>query len=218
MALVVFDLDETLISTDSDHIWGEYVADHNLVDESSFREENQRFYDNYKRGELDIDAYMRFSCRVLAEHEPALLIEHRKQFIEQRIQPNLLPKALELVDSHRQKGDTLIVVTATIKFITEPIVELLGIENLIAPVPEQIDGRYTGEVVGIPSFAAGKVTRLNDWVKQRNQSLEGSYCYTDSISDLPLLKLVENPVAVDPDPGLLKIAQSQRWPVISLRG
>ena len=217
MALALFDLDETLISEDSDHAWGEYIVDNSLVDAASHRQENRRFYEDYKRGQLDIDAYMRFSCRVLATCQNDILDYHRQRFIEEKIIPIVLPKALELIDSHKRKGDILVVVTATIEFITRPIADLLGIENLIAPIPEQIDGCYTGELSGIPSFGVGKVTRLREWIESRDLSLKDSHFYSDSRNDMPLLNLVDNPVVVDPDPEFAKIAQNRKWPIISLR-
>ncbi|HIG42233.1 MAG: HAD family hydrolase [bacterium] len=222
MALAIFDLDETLISADSDHAWGEYAVDNNLVEAATYRQQNQTFYEDYQRGELDIDAYMRFSCALLASRTLDELLIHRRRFMNERIQPLLLPKAFELVESHKQKGDTLLVVTATIEFITQPIAQIMGIDNLIAPIPEQINGQFTGELDGIPSFRGGKVTRLNQWLAEQTidegLSMAGSYFYSDSANDLPLLQLVDHPVAVDPDPTLEEIALKNQWPVISLRG
>jgi len=217
LALVVFDLDETLISGDSDYEWGEYVVDKNLVEAESHRRQNKQFYEDYKRGDLDIEAYLRFTCRVLSIHDREILFRHRASFINERIKPLVLPKAIELVQSHRQKGDILIVVTATMEFITSPIVALFGIDHLIAPVPEVIDGRYTGEISGTASFGKGKVARLNSWLSDAGLSLEGSYFYSDSANDLPLLELVDNPVAVDPDDRLEEFARAKQWPIISLR-
>ena len=221
MALAIFDLDETLISADSDHAWGEYAVDNNLVEAATHRQQNQAFYEDYQRGELDIDAYMRFSCAPLASRSLDELLIHRQRFMDERIQPLLLPRAFELVESHRQKGDTLLVVTATIEFITQPIVQMMGIDNLIAPIPRMVNGQYTGELDGIPSFREGKVTRLNQWLAEQtiayDLSMEGSYFYSDSINDLPLLQLVDHPVAVDPDPTLEEIALKNQWSVISLR-
>ncbi|MEX2365283.1 MAG: HAD family hydrolase [Pseudohongiellaceae bacterium] len=217
MTLTIFDLDETLISTDSDHSWGEYVADKGLVNPEEHRQKNEAFFADYKRGALDIDAYMQFSCSVLAQYAMEELECWRNEFFEQRIRPTILPKALALIGRHRARGDTLVVVTATIEFITAPIADALGIPNLIAPIPEIRSGRYTGKVVGIPSYREGKVVRIRQWLKDTGQSLEGSYCYSDSRNDLPMLELADFPHAVDPDPILKDIALARRWPIISLR-
>jgi len=217
LALAIFDLDETLISADSDQAWGDFVAKRGLVDEAEHRRQSLAFYHDYKNGELDIDAYMRFSCTVLAMYDMDTLEALRAEFFEERVKPLLLPRASELVDRHRDQGDCPIVVTATIEFITRPIVSYFGIEHLIAPTPEVRNGRYTGEVTGTPSFREGKVTRMQEWLEHSGETLSGSYFYSDSRNDLPLLELVDHPVAVDPDPVLRAVAEARRWPVISLR-
>lgn len=217
MALAIFDLDETLIAADSDQAWGDFVAAKGLVDAEEHKAMNNAFYEDYKQGKLDIDAYMRFSCTVLAEHDMETLEALRQEFFAERVTPMLLPRASELIERHREAGDCLIVVTATIDFVTAPIVSHLGIENLIAPVPEVREGRYTGEITGIPSFREGKVIRLKQWMSESGETLEGSYFYSDSRNDLPLLELVAHPVAVDPDPVLRAVAEERSWPIISLR-
>jgi HAD superfamily hydrolase (TIGR01490 family) len=160
---------------------------------------------------------MRFSCSVLANNDVDKLIQLRKKFIEEEIEPLVQPGALALVDSHRKAGDRLMIITATIEFITRPIADLFGIDTLIAPIPEFRNGKYTGELSGVPSFREGKVTRLKAWLKENPCSLEGSYFYSDSINDLPLLKLVDNPIVVDPDDALLAIAQQSHWQIIKFR-
>lgn len=217
MTLAIFDLDETLISADSDHAWGEFVASRGLVDAEAHRRQNKAFYEAYKRGELDIDAYMRFACTALAMYDMDELERLRAEFFELCIRPMLLPRATELIEYHRARGDCLVVITATIAFVTEPIVRHLGIEHLIAPVPEIKNGRYTGDITGIPSFREGKVIRMRQWLAQTGESLVGSHFYSDSRNDLPLLELVDHPVAVDPDPALAAIAKERGWPTISLR-
>jgi HAD superfamily hydrolase (TIGR01490 family) len=217
LALAIFDLDETLISIDSDHAWGEFLEQAGLVDADAHRKQNDAFYEDYKLGQLDIDAYLSFACEVLAQYEMAELKDFRAKFIEDRILPVVLPKAKALVESHRQQGDELLVITSTSRFVTEPIVALFGIDNLIAPEPEIVDDRYTGNIVGTPSYREGKVTRLNDWLQGRPFTMAGSYFYSDSHNDLPLLKVVDHPVAVDPDDTLRQVAASAAWQTISLR-
>ena len=217
MALAIFDLDETLISTDSDHEWGQYVADAGLVDAVVHRQRNDEFYEQYRVGKLDINAYLAFTCSVLTRHPLDLLHQHRAEFVESRIKPKVLPRAIDLVNSHRDQGNYVMVITATIEFITRPIVDLFGIETLLAPIPEFADGRYTGAIAGVPAFGAGKVTRLKSWLKDSDHDLGGSFFYSDSHNDLPLLKQVDNPIAVDPDPILKQEAAKNRWSVVSLR-
>ncbi len=217
MALTIFDLDDTLLGGDSDNAWGEFVADRGVVDAEEHRRRNAQFFADYKRGDLDIMAYLRFACEPLTRLEPDDLLQLRDEFVQQRVLPMVLPKARSLVELHVDRGDFPIIVTATIAFITRPIAEHFGVDTLIAPEPEQVDGRFTGEIVGVPSFREGKVTRIREWLKQSGHSLEGSYCYSDSHNDVPMLELVSYPHAVDPDPRLKSIAEARQWPVISLR-
>lgn len=217
MALAIFDLDETLIGGDSDHAWGEFLISKGLVDADSHRLKNDAFYQQYKRGELDVHAYLRFACQALTEHDFDQLFTLREEFVQDFIKPLMLPRANALVEHHRSLGDKLLVITATLEFITEPVVALLGIDELIAPIPERIGDRYTGEIIGVPSFGSGKVTRLQDWLAGTEFDLAGSHFYSDSANDLPLLELVEHPVAVDPDPRLRAVAEKRQWPIISLR-
>jgi HAD superfamily hydrolase (TIGR01490 family) len=217
MPLTIFDLDETLIAADSDHEWGQFVVDKGLVDAEKHKKKNDDFYEQYKAGQLDIDEYLQFSCSILTQYSIEDLHRFRSEFVAQRILPIILDKPLDLVKKHREQGDTLLVITSTIEFITRPIVDEFGIDTLIAPDPEIVSNRYTGRIIGVPSFAAGKVTRLEQWLAVRQDSLEGSSFYSDSHNDLPLLRLVDNPVAVDPDPILREQAEENHWPIISLR-
>ncbi|MDA0979695.1 MAG: HAD-IB family hydrolase [Proteobacteria bacterium] len=217
MALAIFDLDETLIAADSDHLWGQFVVEQGLVDATVHTQKNDEFYAQYKAGRLDIDEYLKFACSVLARYPMAELHQWRARFVDEKILPICLPAARELVESHRRQGDELLVITSTIEFVTRPIVELFNIETLIAPEPEISNGRYTGNMTGTPSFAAGKVTRLQEWLAETDRTMTGSYFYSDSHNDLPLLREVDYPVAVDPDPLLQAEAERNQWRVISLR-
>lgn len=218
MSLALFDLDNTLIAGDSDHAWGDFLVHKGLVDAELYKTTNDRFYREYQQGTLDIHEYLAFSLHPLTQYSTAEMLDHRAEFIETWIRPLVLPAALELLERHRQQGDRLLIITATNRFITAPIAELLGVADLIAVEPEFINGRYTGQVTGIPSFREGKVTRLASWLQQEGLDLQDSWFYSDSQNDLPLLQQVDNPVAVDPDDTLRQHAEQQGWPVISLRG
>lgn len=217
MALAIFDLDNTLIAGDSDYLWGKFLIQKGAVDAEFFESENERFYAMYKAGTLDIMEYQHFSLKPLTHYDMATLIGWHDEFMKQLIEPIYLPKAQALVDEHREKGDELLIITATNSFVTRPIGQMYGITNLIGTDPQVIDNRFTGEVDGVPSFQGGKVTRLKMWLAERQMSLEDSYFYSDSHNDQPLLELVDYPVVVDPDETLLKVAQRKNWPAISLR-
>lgn len=218
MTLAIFDLDNTLIADDSDYLWGKFLVDQGIVDRLVYDKINAKFYEDYQNGTLDMLAFLRFALTPLAAHPIEQLHNWRQDFINTIIKPLLLDKAKALIEKHRAQGDTLLVITATNSFITAPIVALYGIEHLIATTPEMIEGKYTGNVNGVPCFQEGKVTRLNEWLTLNNEKLEGSYFYSDSHNDLPLLKLVDFPVAVDPDEKLRDFADTQKWEIISLRG
>ena len=217
MAIALFDLDNTLIAGDSDYLWGCFLVEQGIVDGATYEQANLRFYDQYKAGELDIHEFLAFQLRPLADNPMENLLHWRTGFIEEKIKPILLDKAHELVDKHRQQGDTLVIITATNHFITGPIARLYGIEHLLATEPEIINGRYTGGITGTPCFQQGKVTILDDWLLQHNETLADSWFYSDSHNDMPLLKKVTQPVAVDPDEILGTHAVNNGWPVISLR-
>ncbi|MFZ4791368.1 MAG: HAD family hydrolase [Candidatus Competibacteraceae bacterium] len=217
MSLAIFDLDNTLLGGDSDYRWGQFLVERGIVDSDSHEHENQRFYDQYRAGTLNINEFLTFMLQPLAEHPLADLLRWRAEFIEAKIQPILLPQAAALLDRHRAAGDVLLIITATNRFITAPIAELLGVANLLATEPEFIDGRYTGRSVGIPCFQQGKVTRLEAWLAETGHDLAGSWFYSDSHNDLPLLHRVAHPVTVDPDAALARYAMERGWPIISLR-
>jgi HAD superfamily hydrolase (TIGR01490 family) len=218
LALALFDLDNTLLAGDSDFLWGQYLVEQGLVDGAHYARENERFYRDYQAGRLDIRVFLRFALAPLAAHSRADLHAWRETFLREKIDPILLPAARALVERHRAAGDVLLLVTATNAFVTAPIAQRFGIPHLIATEPEEVDGRYTGEVAGIPAFREGKVQRLEKWLEQTGHDLAGSSFYSDSHNDIPLLSLVDHPVAVDPDPLLRHQADGRGWPVISLRG
>jgi len=217
VSLALFDLDNTLIAGDSDHAWGEFLVSKELVDAEEYKKANDRYFIDYQQGTLDIHDYLAFSLRPLTHYSTQEMHTWREVFIEECIRPLLLPAATELLNKHREAGDQLLIITATNRFITEPIARLLGVNELIAAEPGFINGRYTGKIVGVPSFREGKVTRLNQWLAEKDLSLKNSWFYSDSHNDLPLLELVDNPVAVDPDEALHQRATQAGWPILSLR-
>ncbi len=217
MSLAIFDLDNTLIAGDSDHAWGEFLVEQGIVDAQVYKDANDRFYQDYLAGTLDIMEYLAFSLAPLAEHEPEQLQQWHQQFMQEKIEPILLDKAFEKLAWHKEQGHYILIITATNRFVTEPIAERLDVHELIAIEPEVVDGRYTGKVAGIPSFKEGKVTRLNKWLEDKEHDLAETWFYSDSHNDLPLLQLVGKPIAVDPDQQLKDTAVQNGWPVISFR-
>jgi HAD superfamily hydrolase (TIGR01490 family) len=217
MALAIFDLDNTLIAGDSDHSWGEFLVAEQRVDAQQFKKSNDQFYADYVDGSLDIFAYLEFSLRPLTEIPMAELQTLHTKFMQQVIAPMQLPKAQALLEKHRKAGDRLLIITATNRFVVEPICHSLGVSDFLAADPEIVDGRYSGKIVGTPTYQQGKVIRLREWLKEQSETLEGSWFYSDSANDLPLLLEVDHPVAVDPCDRLRAKAEDKQWPIISLR-
>jgi HAD superfamily hydrolase (TIGR01490 family) len=216
MTLAIFDLDNTLLDGDSDFTWGEFLVKKKLVDEITYKETNDKFYEQYKQGTLDIHEFCRFSFTPLMEHSMDELRILHNEFMEDVIRPMIGEKAKSLVKYHQQQGHVLLVITATNSFITRPIVEAFGIKNLLATEPKISNGRYVNEIEGTPCFHEGKVVRLLEWLEQERLNLDGSFFYSDSHNDLPLMEKVEKPIAVDPDEKLKLIAKQRGWKIISL--
>ncbi|GAB1265506.1 HAD family hydrolase [Aurantivibrio infirmus] len=225
VALVLFDLDNTLIAGDSDLGWGEFLVEQKLVDTETYQQRNEEFYQAYCRGELDIQAYIKFAAEPLSKFSATKLSTLREKFIAEKIQALRLPKAELLIEHHKEKGDIIAIVTATNRFITQPIASLLKIEHLLATELEIIDGHYTGNLEGEPCYQAGKIIHLERWLAKLSETEDPQdpiaemdrYFYSDSINDLPLLEKVNFPFAVDPDEKLAEVAKERQWPIISLR-
>ena len=217
MALAIFDLDHTLLNGDSDYLWGEYMVARQIVDKAEYQLENKAFLRDYQRGQLDNDKYLHFALKPLTQHPLENLYNWRRDYIENWIKPIIATGTEALLKQHRDQGDTLIVISATNLFITEPIAELLDIPHILSTEPEIVDDRYTGNYLGTPTYKEGKVIALKAWLKGSQHSLDDSYFYSDSINDLPLLEQVAIPVAVNPDDDLRNIAEYRDWIILDLR-
>lgn len=218
--LALFDLDNTLLAGDSDFQWGQFLIEEGLLDREKHEVKNIEFYEDYKAGRLDIYAFLEFQLKPLSDHPRATLNVLHQQYMERKVHPMMTQKAKDLVNKHKANGDLLMIITATNSFVTGPIATAFGVEHLIGTDPEQVGGEFTGKVSGLPSFQEGKVIRLKEWLAARGQSLsdfETTWFYSDSHNDLPLMKQVAKPVAVDPDDILRDYEQQQDWPIISLR-
>lgn len=220
MDLVLFDLDNTLLAGDSDFEWAQFLITKGVLDREVYEARNQAFYDQYKAGTLDIFEFLDFQLKPLARHSRAQLDAWHREFLDTRIRPMMTPQSQALVKEHLASGAVVAIVTATNSFVTGPIARAFGIPHLVATVPAQENGAFTGKPRGTPAFKAGKIERVEAWLESLGlcwESFEKSSFYSDSHNDLPLMKKVNNPVAVDPDDTLRAHATAQGWPVISLR-
>lgn len=217
MSLALFDLDNTLLSDDSDFLWGCFLVEKGLVDKKSYDQANQRFYAEYKQGTLDIFEFLAFSLQPLTQFPIEKLNTLHKEFMQQHIEPAMTEKGKAQIKQHREQGDTVVIITATNRFVTQPIAEAFMVDDLIATDPEMIDGKYTGKVSGTPCFQEGKITRLNEWLEKTSHNLHNSIFYSDSHNDLPLLEKVTTAVAIDPDDQLKTAAMERNWEIRSFR-
>jgi HAD superfamily hydrolase (TIGR01490 family) len=220
MELALFDLDNTLLAGDSDYEWAQFLIDRGVLDRATYEAENDRFFAQYKDGTLDIYEFLDFQLAPLARYPRAQLDAWHAEFMDAKIRPMIGPPARRLVARHLDAGSLCAIVTATNSFVTGPIAHEFGVTHLIATEPEAHAGVYTGKVTGIPAFRTGKVARLEQWLGGLGRplaSFSGSWFYSDSHNDLPLLEMVKRPVAVDPDERLRGIATARQWPIISLR-
>ncbi len=220
LRLALFDLDHTLIPLDSDHAWGAFTARLGWRDADSLKRANDAFYAMYQAGTLDIAAYIRFATTALREQGMARAHEAHARFMREVIAPALREPAQALVRQHQSAGDQVVIVTATNAFVTRPIAQAFGVDDLIAiELQTNAQGEPTGEILGTPSFREGKVVRVEQWLHARGWSwdqVEHSTFYSDSINDLPLLDKVHEPVATNPDARLQAVAQERGWRVLHL--
>ena len=216
MNLAVFDLDHTLLNGDSDYLWGQFLVAHRLVDAEYYARENQRFYDEYKAGTLDIHEFSAFSLKPLTEHPLENLEALRARFVAEQIVPVISRHAPALLARHRAAGDELLITTATNRFIVEPIAAHFGVSHLLATEPERDGARFTGRIAR-SNFRDAKVGNLKAWLDAHPVKFERLSGYSDSHNDLALMKLVTNPVAVNADEILKAYAEEQAWPQMNLR-
>ncbi|WP_028357059.1 HAD family hydrolase [Brackiella oedipodis] len=220
-ALALFDLDHTLLPLDSDHEWVVWLAKNNYVGNlPEVEKRNQELTELYHAGQLKIEDSMAFMLSFLKNLDPFELARIHEIYMQEVIRPHIHQVAIDLVDQHLQNGDLCCLVSATNSFVIAPIARAFGFEHVIGTTPEYLNGRYTGKFVGTASYQAGKITRVEEWLKALGHgplsSFDTSYFYSDSINDLPLLKQVSHPVAVNPQDELRTIAQQNHWDILDL--
>ena len=220
MNLVLFDLDNTLLAGDSDFAWAQFLIGKGVLDREVQEAKNITFYEQYQAGTLDIFEFLDFQLAPLARHPREQLDAWHAEFMAGSVLPMITAQARALVGQHLAQDALVAVVTATNAFVTGPIVREFGIPHLVATIPAQQDGAFTGKPRGVPAFKSGKIERVDSWLESLGLhlgSFDHSWFYSDSHNDLPLLQRVSKPVAVDPDETLRAHALAHGWPVISLR-
>ena len=215
MDLAIFDLDHTLLPIDSDKAWNQFLIDTGAVDGEHYRENNERFYQNYLDANLDIRAYQRFACEVLQNYPIEQVTKWRDQYVREIIRPKLQSKALGYIRAYKISGFHTLIISATNTFIIEPIASLHGVDSYLGCEFEIINGQYTGELVGVPTYKEGKVDALSNWLDSKDEKASTIHFYSDSINDRPLLEKANEAFVVNPDQSLAELANDQGWPVIS---
>jgi len=216
--LVLFDLDNTLLTGDSDVLWCDFLMDEGVLDRAQFAARNDDMEARYKAGTVSAQEFAGFYLETVQGRTPQSLEDLRLRFLREVIAPRIPADAKELVRSHQQANELCVITTATSRFITELTAKHLGVEHLIAIEPEIAQGRFTGRADGVLNMREGKVTRLHAWLEARGEKLQdcASVAYSDSINDKPLLEAVNEAVTVDPDPKLLALAAERGWRVMRL--
>ena len=217
--LALFDLDHTLLPLDSDYEWGEFTLRQGWCDKQEFGSRNAAFFADYQKGTLDIHEYVRFATEAIRKLGREQADAAHALFMREVIEPNIQAAARALLQQHRDAGDTIVIVTATNEFVTRPIAKALGVEHLLAvDLERDASGWITGEIAGVPTMRAGKVTRMNTWLAERGLDWNGveSTFYSDSMNDVPLLEKVNTPVATNPDARLRQLATERGWRILDL--
>ncbi|MBT9475945.1 MAG: HAD family hydrolase [Polaromonas sp.] len=217
--LALFDLDHTLIPIDSDYEWGEFTIALGWCDATEFKRRNAEFFEQYRAGTLDVHDYVRFATQAIRTQGAIKSEAAHARFMGEVVQKVITVQAQALVQQHRAAGDELVIVTATNEFVTRPIAEAFGVNELIAVELERDAlGWPTGEIKGTPSAREGKVTRMAQWLAARNlgwDDVETTF-YTDSMNDLALLEKATHPVATNPDDRLRALATERGWRILDL--
>ncbi|VVM76163.1 putative phosphatase [Pseudomonas fluorescens] len=214
MALAIFDLDDTLIHGDSASLWSREMMRLGWVEDEDFLSLDQELMNAYSQGKLAMEDYMAFSLTPMVGRTVENVAEAVAQFIKAVIDPLVYREARQTIARHKAAGDRLLVISATGVHIVSPVAAHLGIDEVLAIDLEVQDGQFTGLSEGILTYREGKVLRLSEWLRAQDEMLEGAFFYSDSRNDLPMLKLVDNPITVNPDPTLRAYAQEHGWPVL----
>lgn len=218
--LALFDLDHTLLPLDSDYQWADYLARTGRAgDPAEAQARNEELMERYNAGQLTAEQSAEFMLGLLARASQPELAQWHEAFMAEVIRPAIRDNAIALVQEHVARGDLCAIVTATNDFVTAPIARAFGIPHLIATIAETRLGRYTGRIQGVPSFQAGKITRVDEWLAGMGLSrnaFQEIFFYSDSPNDLPLLEVVSHPIATNPSPILRDIAQERGWKILDL--
>lgn len=209
-ALVIFDMDMTLVKRDTADLWCKFLFEKQILDQDGLKI-RQKHSDDYHRGELDITKNFEFEFMLLNRLPPDQRHLLRQTFFENHVKPNLYQQGLERIAIHRQNRDRILISTATIDFIAMLLADYIDADACLATCGEKVSDRYTGQIAGVPNYQMGKKTNFCQWLNQYPHAYSETVFYTDSFNDLALLEHVDRPIAVNPDDKLRDIATARQW-------
>ncbi len=217
--LTLFDLDNTLLTGDSDVLWCDFLIKQGILDGAEFSVRNADLDARYKAGTARPREFSDFYVGTLAGRTADAWQPLRQQFLDEEIIPRIPQSARDLVREPQDSGELVAITTATNRFITELTAQHLHVEHLIATETEIVDGAFSGRTRGQLNMREGKVVRLYAWLAERGATRADFEitAFSDSVNDLPLLLAVDHPVVVNPDEQLARWAAAAGHPILHLR-
>ncbi|XKH60436.1 HAD-IB family hydrolase [Halomonas sediminis] len=218
MHFALFDLDDTLLNGDCSALWNTWMVKQGWVEDVGyFLSSTRAMQVAYHAGRLKLEEYLALTLSPLTGRSLEEVQEEVDRFVISDVVPLVFHQARERIESHRQEGDELLLISASARHLVEPVARHLGIAHVIAVELAISEGRYTGVTSGQLSYRGGKVSRLKAWLAERRLHPRSLTFYSDSRNDLPLLNHVDRPVAVNPDPVLAEVARVEGWPHLNWR-
>jgi len=208
-----FDMDKTIVAGNTASI---YITDMRLRGALRFRElvVLWAIRARYRLALIDMASVMERVFRTLKDSPEAPLAAHCQSLFDTRIEQLISPAAEAAIHEHRARGDEIVLLTAQTRYFARPLAERVRIDHVLCTELETCDGLFTGRVRGEVCYGAGKARIAAAWARARGIDLGGSYFYTDSFTDLPMLEAVGHPRVINPDVRLAFHARRRRWPII----
>jgi HAD superfamily hydrolase (TIGR01490 family) len=215
--IVLFDMDNTLVVEDTGDLWGKFLDNKGIVNETE-KQKRLKLNNDYLEGRLDPVENFQFEISLIKKIPHEKRENWRNEFFENHVKQYVSQQGLSLIEEYKKDKSTIVVlITATLSYIALPVAHYAGVHDLIATEAERKNNDYTGYVFGTACLQEGKVNRFNDWMQEKKITPAHTILYSDSINDLPLLSIVREPIIVDPDNYLRKIAVEKNWKITSFK-
>lgn len=211
MRAALFDMDRTLVRKETATL---YVAYQRAIGEAKRRDMLRALYwvAQYTVGIIDAPAVAARALRALEGTHESVLASRCDDWFRKYVEPHVCDLGRRAVEEHKSRGDVLAIVTGASPYAARPLARRLGIPHVVASELEvDADGKFTGSFVPPLCYGEGKIARAERLAAELGFSLRESVFYSDSYTDLPLLEVVAEPVVVNPDPRLRRIARRRGW-------